>query len=112
MATTLETLIALKNKVKSNLVIISIISIVIAGIVGFFVKQEKEKFNTYSKIFPLSINKAGGGSPLDAIKAQFGVSDKTDFDKIYNITELVKSKRVSHKVVKASTTNKDRKSVV
>lgn len=111
MATTLETLAELKNKLKSNLILIFIVSIAVAAVYGFIVKQEKEKFETYSKIFPLSINKSGGGSPIDAIKSQFGISDKTDYDKIYNITELVKSKRVSHKVVKARVNNKKYKSL-
>lgn len=109
--TTLEILKELKNKLKSNLILILIVSTIIASIFGFITNLSKEKFEAYSKIFPLSINKSGGSSPIDAIKSQFGISDKTDYDKIYNITELVKSKRVSHKVVKAKINNKKYKTL-
>jgi uncharacterized protein involved in exopolysaccharide biosynthesis len=109
--TTLEILKELKNQLKSNLILILIVSTIIASIFGFITNLSKEKYEAYSKIFPLSINKSGGSSPIDAIKSQFGISDKTDYDKIYNITELVKSKRVSHKVVKAKINNKKYKTL-
>jgi hypothetical protein len=109
--TTLEILKELKNKLKSNLILILIVSAIIASGFGLFTSLNKAKYEAYSKIFPLSINKSGGSSPIDAIKSQFGISDKTDYDKIYNITELVKSKRVSHKVVKAKINNKKYKTL-
>jgi uncharacterized protein involved in exopolysaccharide biosynthesis len=111
VATTLNTLQELKNTLKSNLILVLAVSTILASVLGFFTSLNKEKFEAYSKIFPLSINKSGGSSPIDAIKSQFGISDKTDYDKIYNITELVKSKRVSHKVVKSKVNNKKYKTL-
>jgi uncharacterized protein involved in exopolysaccharide biosynthesis len=111
VATTLHTLQELKNTLKSNLILIRAASTILASILGFITSLSKEKYEAYSKIFPLSINKSGGSSPIDAIKSQFGISDKTDYDKIYNITELVKSKRVSHKVVQVKINNKEYKTL-
>jgi uncharacterized protein involved in exopolysaccharide biosynthesis len=59
-------------------------------------------YSSYSKIFPLSINKGGGSSPVDALKSQFGISDKTDYDKIYNVRELVTSKTLSAAIVQSA----------
>ena len=60
----------------------------------------------HSKIFPLSANKSLGGSPLDAIKAQFGISDKTDYDKVFNLTELIKSRTISRQIISKPPKNK------
>lgn len=71
-----------------------------------YYKSFKKTYQTYSKIFPLSINSSSGGSSLQSLKAQFGVTDKSDLDKIYNIIELVNSKNVSLKVVEQRTSLK------
>lgn len=44
---------------------------------------------------------------MDAIKSQFGISDKTDYDKIYNVNELVNSRTISRKIVASKTNNKN-----
>lgn len=106
MRTIFQTLQAFKKQLKSSFWWILMISIGVGIIPAFITKSHKTTYEAYSKIFPLSINKAGGGSPLDAIKSQFGVSDKTDYDKIYNISELVKSKRILHQIASSSCTNK------
>ena len=77
------------------------ISFLVAGVQGILTRSEKGEYGAYSKIFPLSINKSGGSSPLDAIRAQFGIDDKTDFDKIYNVKELVTSRTVSMNIARS-----------
>lgn len=84
--------------------IIFSVSLILSVVVGVITYRTKEQFATYSKIFPLSFSKSSS-SPVDAIKAQFGISDKTDYSVIYNISVLVKSKLLSTNVVKNKSTN-------
>lgn len=105
MPTTLQYLKEIATIVKKYFIYLFTISMIIAVAVFFWVKNIRGYNETYSKIFPLSINKSASG-PLDAIKSQFGISDKTDYDKIYNVNELVNSKTISNLVVKASPSNK------
>lgn len=74
------------------------LSALVALVVTLFTYFAEGVYITDSKIFPLSFNKASE-SPLDAIKSQFGISDKTDYSVIYNINELVKSKTLSAEIV-------------
>jgi len=90
--------------------IIIVISLILAIITGFLTYRTKEQFATYSKIFPLSFSKSSS-SPVDAIKAQFGISDKTDYSVIYNINVLAKSKLISTNVVKNKSTNPKYKTI-
>lgn len=106
MNNTLETLQHISQKIKKNIVWIFLFSLIVAIITFFIVRTIKPTYSTFCKIFPLSINKSGGSSPLDAIKSQFGISDKTDYDKIYNVTELVTSKTISANIVSSGTQNK------
>ncbi len=101
MASIIDILTDIKNTIKSRLIVILIISLLAAGIQGFITRSYKGVYGTYSKIFPLSINKSGGSSPIDAIRAQFGISDKTDYEKIYNVKELVTSKTISTNIAKS-----------
>jgi len=101
----------LKRTIQSRLAIILIISLIAAGVQGFITRSFKGTYQTYSKIFPLSINKAGGSSPVDAIRSQFGISDKTDYDKIYNVKELVNSKTVSTNIARSKPSNTKYKSL-
>lgn len=111
MANTFQLLQEIKQKIKKNIFIVLAISLVIAALAGFLVKSQKGFYSTYSKIFPLSINKSNGSSPIDAIKSQFGISDKTDYDKIYNVNELVNSRTVSRIIVASKTSNKKYKTI-
>ncbi len=96
----------LKSAITSRWIPIVGLSLLAAGIMGFISRSEKASYGTYSKIFPLSISKSGGGSsPLDAIRSQFGISDKTDYDKIYNVKELVTSKTVSTGIARSKPKN-------
>lgn len=104
--TTLQILKELVQKVKSRKLSLLLFALLVTVPIALIVNMEKPTYAAYSKIFPLSINKANGSSPLDAIKSQFGISDKTDYDKIYNVHELVTSKTISHKIVKSPTNNK------
>ena len=102
MPTLLDTLTQIKKVIQARLIAIFVLSLIVAGVEGFIIRSEQGKYSTYSKIFPLSINKSGGGSsPIDAIRAQFGISDKTDYEKIYNVKELVTSKTISRNVVQS-----------
>ncbi|HMN33506.1 MAG: hypothetical protein IT215_01170 [Chitinophagaceae bacterium] len=94
------------KKIKSSLVIILIISTILALAAFFILRTEKGTYSCYSKIFPLSANKSLGGSPLDAIKTQFGISDKTDYDKVFNLTELIKSRTISRQIISKTPKNK------
>lgn len=99
MSTTLDHIKEIQVKLKKGLPFMVIISIVVTLFSYFYYRSFKTQFETYSKIFPLSINSSSGTSPMDVIKSQFGMSQKSDLDKIYNVIELVKSKNVSLKVV-------------
>jgi len=76
-----------------------ITSLLLGGFVGTATYLQDEQFATFSKIFPLSFSKASS-SPVDAIKSQFGITDKTDYSVIYNISVLVKSKQLSTAIVR------------
>lgn len=73
------------------------ISSLVALAVTILTFMAEGTYITDSKIFPLSFNNASQ-SPLDAIKSQFGFTDKTDYSVIYNINELVKSKTLSSNI--------------
>jgi hypothetical protein len=96
--------------VKKRLRIIILFSLLIASIAFFFTKLQPGKYKTYSKIFPLSINKSSTGV-MESIKAQFGISDNSDYDKIYNVKELVNSKTISMRVVRSASSNKKYKDI-
>lgn len=82
-----------------------IVSLIVAASVAFVSRSVKGEYGTYSKIFPLSINKSGGSNPIDALRSQFGISDKTDYEKIYNVRELVMSKTISTNVATSKPSN-------
>ncbi len=111
MSNTLQIIQEFGRKIKSNLVLIFISSLVLSTIVFLLARTQKATYGTYSKIFPLSINKTNSSSPMDAIKSQFGISDKTDYDKIYNVNELVNSRTISRKIVASKTNNKKYKNL-
>lgn len=111
MSNTLQIIQEFGRKIKSSFIFIVGFSLVVATVVFFLARTQKGTYATYSKIFPLSINKGNGSSPMDAIKSQFGISDKTDYDKIYNVNELVNSRTVSRKIVAAKTSNKKYKNL-
>lgn len=92
-------LFLLLNKKKYFILLFSFLGSLLVGIYTYNIK---EKYSTYSKVFPLSFSKSSS-SPVDAIKSQFGITDKTDYSVIYNISVLVKSKSLSTNVVKQKT---------
>jgi hypothetical protein len=111
VANTLQIIQEFGRKLKANLIFISVTSLMLAAVVFFLARTQKGTYGTYSKIFPLSINKTNSSSPMDAIKSQFGISDKTDYDKIYNVNELVNSRTISRKIVSSKTNNKKYKNL-
>ena len=102
----LQVFAELKKQIRRKWLLIFSVSLLVALVQAWFSWSEKGVYETHSKIFPLSMNKGGSGSPLDAIKMQFGISDKTDYEKIYNVTELVNSKTLSVAIVKTKPANK------
>lgn len=100
MSNTLEQLKAFGNALKKGFIPSIILAVIVACITFLFYRADKGIYSTYSKIFPLSINKGGSASPIDAIKSQFGISDKSDLDKMYNVKELVSSRTISRNIVK------------
>ena len=111
MANTLQIIQEFIAKIKSYFVFIFGVSFVLAAVVFFIARTQKATYTTYSKIFPLAINKTNGSSPIDAIKSQFGISDKTDYDKIYNVNELVNSRTISRKIVLSKPDNRKYKNL-
>lgn len=111
MSTTIEYINDIGHQIKRRLILILVLCA--AVFMGSYVynKSFKPKYETYSKIFPLSINSTTGSGSLEALKAQFGMSEKSDLDKIYNVTELVNSKNVSLKVVLQPSPNKKYKRI-
>lgn len=96
---------------KKKLAYYVLIALVPTVLYALYIKSEKARYLAYSKIFPLSFNSSGGGGTFAAIKAQLGISDKTDYDKIYNIFELVNSRTVSFRVVQSPCSNKKYKNL-
>jgi len=95
----------LRDKVKKWLPITLIISIVAGGTLGFLASCLPTQYSAYAKIFPLSVNDSRGGtSPIDMIQAQFGIQ-KSGTD-MYDIEELIKSKRLSFKILNSPSPNK------
>lgn len=97
MSTQINYIKSIIQKIQRNFLFIIIGSGIFASIVAFYVSKIDTKVETFSKIFPLSFSKSSS-SPIDAIKAQFGISDKTDYSVIYNIKELVGSKTLSTRI--------------
>jgi uncharacterized protein involved in exopolysaccharide biosynthesis len=100
----------IRNTLKYKYLIF-ILAVIPAIAIGIYTKSEKGKYLTYAKIFPLSFNSTSGGGAFASIKAQLGISDKTDYDKIYNLTELITSKTISLQVVKFGCSNKKYKNI-
>ena len=99
------------KQLKHWRILIISVALVVATAQAFITRSVKGEYQTHSKIFPLSINKGGASSPIDAIKMQFGISDKTDYEKIYNVTELVTSKTISSRIVHSPSRNKKYKNL-
>lgn len=93
--------------VKKRIFIILLLSTIAAAAIAIYFANLDTKIETYSKIFPLSFSKSSN-SPIDAIKAQFGITDKTDYSVIYNIKELVNSKTLSTRIVQEVPTKKSK----
>lgn len=96
--------------IKKNKYVILLFSILLSLAVSFYARSINEKYSTFSRIFPLSFNKSSS-SPVDAIKAQFGITDKTDYSVIYNITVLVNSKTITKRLANSKTNNKKYKTL-
>ncbi len=103
--TTYEILISLKKTIIKKLPLILLFSIITSGIVAFFIKQKPTYRIAYTKIFPLSINSTKSSSPIDDIKAQFGMGGKSD-NEAFDLTELSASKKLSYKILNSQPKNK------
>lgn len=102
MVHTIQDMMAAWSKNKYRIVGVASMVALIVMVLTFFAEGT---YITDSKIFPLSFNKSSE-SPLDAIKSQFGLTDKTDYSVIYNINELVKSKTLSADIAAKKSPNK------
>jgi hypothetical protein len=102
MVRTIQDMMALWSKNRYRILGISSLIALVVMLLTFF---SEGTYITDSKIFPLSFNKASE-SPLDAIKSQFGITDKTDYSVIYNINELIKSKTLSADIAAKKCANK------
>lgn len=104
--TILEILHELRAKIKKRLPFTIIIALIISAGVGLYVSQIPTEFIASSKIFPLSANSArGSSSPINQLQEQFGIKE-TGNNEVYDILELLRSKRLSFKVVASDPTNK------
>lgn len=102
----LELLSAIKKKVKQRLPISLLAGLLAAAATGFYINQQPVKYYATAKIFPLSANSAkGSSSPMSQIQQQFGIQTQTGGE-VYDILELLNSKRLSFKVVGYKPTNK------
>lgn len=102
----LELIIEIKNKVKKRLPISIVIGIMIAVIVALVIMQKPTLYFAEAKIFPLSANSAkGSSSPLNQLQQQFGISTETE-GQVYDIEELIRSKRLALKIANARPSNK------
>lgn len=110
MSSILSIIQSIHSQIKRKLPTIIVVASFVAALSFTYATLSKEKYKIYSKIFPLSFNKSSS-SPLDAIKAQFGISDKTDYSVIYNLKELVGSKTIREQVVKSTTINPKYKNI-
>ncbi len=105
--TILEIIHALRDKVKKRLPISIILSLIIAAGVGLYFSSIPGEYSATARIFPLSANSSrGASSPLDQIRSQFGIGGGEGSNEIYDLNELIISKRLSFKVVNSITTNK------
>jgi uncharacterized protein involved in exopolysaccharide biosynthesis len=102
----LDIIKALRDKVKKRLPFSLLIAIAVAVAIAIYFKQQPREYFATAKIFPLSANSAkGSSSPLGQLQQQFGM--KTDGGgEIYDINELINSKRLSFEVVGKKTINK------
>ncbi|MBP6455173.1 MAG: hypothetical protein KA275_00480 [Chitinophagaceae bacterium] len=103
--TTYEILISLKKTILKKLPLIFLFSLLLSSFVAFYSSQLPEYRIAYTKIFPLSINSNKSSSPLDDIKAQFGMGGKSD-NEAFDLTELSSSKKLSFKILKSQPKNK------
>ena len=107
MATNINYISEIIQHIKKKFLLISLIAALMAAGVAAYVSSLDVEIETYSKIVPLSFSKASS-SPVDAIKAQFGITDKTDYSVIYNIKELVGSKTLSTRIVQSPPSEKNK----
>jgi len=102
----LDIIIALRDKIKKWLPVSLIIATIVGVLLGIYFKGQPREYFATAKIFPLSANSAkGSSSPLGQLQQKFGM--QTDGSgQIYDINELIKSKRLSFEVVGKKTINK------
>lgn len=104
--TILEIIHKLRAKIKQRLPITLIISLLVATAVAIYFKQQPVEYVASSKIFPLSANSArSSSSPINQLQQQFGIKGEGG-NEVYDIRELLSSKRLSFKVVDSDPTNK------
>lgn len=102
----LDIINAISVKIKKRLPIIIILSLLVGAVTGFIIKQKPTSYIATSTIFPLSANSAmGSSSPISQLQQQFGIKSESGND-IYDINELINSKKLSFKVVNANPTSK------
>ena len=102
----LDVINALRDKVKKRLPIILIVALVIAGLTAYFISQKPTSYIATSTIFPLSANSArSSSSPISQLQQQFGIKSESP-NEVYDINELLSSKKLSFRVVNAKPNNK------
>ncbi len=104
--TILQILSSLKNKIKRRLPISITIGVLVAIGVAFYLKQQPLEYTATAKIFPLSANSAmSSSSPMSQLQSQFGIKAESGGE-VYDINELIKSKRLSFKIASNKPLNK------
>lgn len=102
----LELLQAIRARVLKRLPISLILGLIAAAATAVYIYQQPKEFFAESKIFPLSANSAQtSSSPINQLQAQFGIKTETSGE-VYDINELLNSKRLSFRVVGAQPKNK------
>ncbi len=104
--TILDTLHQLRSTLRKRFIITFIISVIVAIATAFYFYQQPTTYVATSIIFPLSANSAkGSSSPISQLQEQFGI-DGPGPNEIYDVNELVRSKRISFEVVNKKPVNK------
>ncbi len=102
----LDVINAVIAKIKKRLPIILILALLVSGLTAFFISQKPTSYVATSTIFPLSANSArSSSSPISQLQQQFGLKAETG-NEVYDINELLKSKKLSFKVVNVNPSSK------
>lgn len=102
----LDLILRVKQITIKRLPIILVGSVIFSALAAFYIAQKPTWYTASSTIFPLSANYArGSSSPISMLQQQFGIEGEGDAQ-VFDIKELITSKRLSFKVVNSNPDNK------